>query len=270
MALHLERGSFLGLTSPGESFDGVLLREIEHGPEAELPLHVHELPYFCFMLGGELRERCGFQDSICTAGTAIFNPAFVEHSDRVSQKGARCVVAELGADWTRDHLAGVALDTWRSLAGPTAWWVGSRLRMEMQQPDSASSISVAGLLLTAAADLSRTTSRGKTAPRWLERAADRLRDEWMHPPALGALAAEAGVHPAHLARAFRKEFRCTPGEYVRRRRIEWAREQLLAGSRSMSEIAHAAGFADQSHFIRTFKRYTGSTPSAHRPGMTLA
>jgi hypothetical protein len=41
--------------------------------------------------------------------------------------------------------------------------------------------------------------------------------------------------------------------------------RLLTGTdRSLSEIAHTAGFADQAHFSRVFTQVTGSTPGQYR------
>jgi AraC family transcriptional regulator len=72
------------------------------------------------------------------------------------------------------------------------------------------------------------------------------------------------VHPVTLARAFRRSFGCTVGEYLRRLRIERATEQLAGGDTPLAEIALAAGFADQSHFSNVFRRRTGMSPSAFR------
>jgi AraC family transcriptional regulator len=47
-------------------------------------------------------------------------------------------------------------------------------------------------------------------------------------------------------------------------RIEFARRELAASSASLSTIAAAAGFCDQSHFSRLFKQYTGVTPAEYR------
>ena len=57
---------------------------------------------------------------------------------------------------------------------------------------------------------------------------------------------------------------CRVGEYGRRARIEWAAAQIAAGDRPLAEIAAEAGFADQSHFTRLFRRYLGTTPGRFR------
>jgi len=72
------------------------------------------------------------------------------------------------------------------------------------------------------------------------------------------------VHPAHLARAFRAHFRMSMGPYVRRLRLDWAAGELARSDLPLAAVALAAGFADQSHFTRTFKRYLGVTPNVYR------
>jgi AraC family transcriptional regulator len=72
------------------------------------------------------------------------------------------------------------------------------------------------------------------------------------------------VHPAHLAREFRRRYQQTIGEYVRSLRIEFARQELHTSDKPISEIAIGAGFFDQSHFARTFKLITGFPPAAFR------
>jgi AraC family transcriptional regulator len=81
---------------------------------------------------------------------------------------------------------------------------------------------------------------------------------------LAEIAAEVGVHPVHLASTFRRYFHHTMGDYQRQLRVEFACRQLASGCASLGEIALAAGFADQSHFVRVFKRHLGITPGAYR------
>ena len=84
------------------------------------------------------------------------------------------------------------------------------------------------------------------------------------PPALRTLAGEAGVHPVYFAAAFRRFYGCSPGEYARRRRIDFARKQIANPELPLARIAVDAGFADQSHLTRVFKRFTGLTPREYR------
>ena len=72
------------------------------------------------------------------------------------------------------------------------------------------------------------------------------------------------VHPVLLARAFRTYFGTSPGRYLRRLRLDWAAAELLATQRRLADIALQAGFADQSHFTRAFRRHTGLTPGQYR------
>ena len=54
------------------------------------------------------------------------------------------------------------------------------------------------------------------------------------------------------------------GEYVRRQRIALACRSLAESDMPLADVAIEAGFADQSHFTRTFKRQLGVTPAAYR------
>jgi AraC-like DNA-binding protein len=80
---------------------------------------------------------------------------------------------------------------------------------------------------------------------------------------LASLAAASGVHPTHLARAFRKHYGCTVGELQRELRVEYAMQRMSAGD-TPGAVAADAGFADQSHLTRTFRALAGNTPAAFR------
>lgn len=76
------------------------------------------------------------------------------------------------------------------------------------------------------------------------------------------------VHPAYLSREFSKYFdNLSFGDYIRKLRIEKAKELLSEPSLSSGEIAYLTGFSDQSHFNRIFKKHTGNTPSVYRKSL---
>ncbi|MET9615500.1 AraC family transcriptional regulator [Kitasatospora indigofera] len=80
--------------------------------------------------------------------------------------------------------------------------------------------------------------------------------------ALDEAAAVIHAHPAHLVRAFSGVFGIAPHQYLVSRRIDLARRLLLDG-RPPGEVATAAGFYDQSHLTRHFKRVVGTTPGRY-------
>ena len=100
-------------------------------------------------------------------------------------------------------------------------------------------------------------------PHWLTDARDYLHDPG-EARSLSEVAVAVGVHPATLARGFRKAYGCSVGAYLRRLRVARAARQLADTDAPLAEIALSAGFSDQSHFSNVFRRETGLSPSAFR------
>jgi AraC family transcriptional regulator len=82
---------------------------------------------------------------------------------------------------------------------------------------------------------------------------------------LEQMAAAAHLSPYHFARQFKATTGLPPHQFVISRRIERARQVLLADDEEpLAQIAIRLGFADQSHFARHFKRLVGVTPRQFR------
>jgi AraC-like DNA-binding protein len=69
------------------------------------------------------------------------------------------------------------------------------------------------------------------------------------------------AHPAYLVRAFSREYGMPPHRYLTGRRVDLARRYLLDGT-PPAEVAGLAGFYDQSHLNRHFRKMLGVTPAA--------
>jgi len=78
---------------------------------------------------------------------------------------------------------------------------------------------------------------------------------------LADLAAEMGLSTSYLVRSVARATGLTPHAHVLRQRVELARRLLLDGV-AAAEAAVAAGFCDQGHMIRQFRRHYGVTPGA--------
>lgn len=82
---------------------------------------------------------------------------------------------------------------------------------------------------------------------------------------LGSVAAEVGATPTQLARSFSKTFGIPPHGYVLGRRMEVARDRILAGQ-GLADVAAEVGFCDQAHLSRRFRQFLGTTPGRFRGG----
>ena len=93
-----------------------------------------------------------------------------------------------------------------------------------------------------------------------------VNEHYAEPVSMKAMAELAGLSATHFNRRFRVLLRMSPTEYLLALRVQEAQRFLTESSMSMSEIALEAGFSDQSHFTKRFKRVTGLTPLAYRKG----
>jgi len=81
---------------------------------------------------------------------------------------------------------------------------------------------------------------------------------------VAAIAARVGLSVSQLTRLYLKEFKMTPGRRLREKRIERAKEFLVASQLSVKEIAVSCGFQDPNHFCRIFKKYNRVSPGRYR------
>jgi transcriptional regulator GlxA family with amidase domain len=81
---------------------------------------------------------------------------------------------------------------------------------------------------------------------------------------LATLAGVAGVSIHHFARGFKQSAGVTPHHYLTQKRVERAQDLLAHTDLSLSEIALAVGFSDQSHLARHFRQMLGVTPGQFR------
>ncbi|RAK52716.1 helix-turn-helix transcriptional regulator [Phenylobacterium deserti] len=84
------------------------------------------------------------------------------------------------------------------------------------------------------------------------------------------LAALARLSANHFSRRFRVSFQEGPLAYVARKRVEFAQRLMLSTPMPLAALALEAGFCDQAHFTRVFKRTTGACPRAWLRGQSIA
>lgn len=106
--------------------------------------------------------------------------------------------------------------------------------------------------------------RGGLAPGGLRRVKEHIAAHLGEDLTIEMLASQAGLSVHHFARAFKASVGMPPHRYLLEQRIQKAAELLQSTEQPVTDIALAVGFADQSHFSRSFHWLVGLTPSQFR------
>lgn len=96
----------------------------------------------------------------------------------------------------------------------------------------------------------------------VEKVKEYLNSNWYKNVSLDALANEFGISPAHLLRLFSQSTGIAPHQYQNSIRVRKAKEFIREGNQ-LADVAVQAGFYDQSHMNRFFRKVTGIRPGAY-------
>ena len=252
--------STLSLETPA-----VKVEEELYAPGLCIPRHFHNTANFIYTIAGAHWSGHSRGGDICAPGTVRFLPAGELH-ENYFPVGCRAVEIELRQplfDLAAEH--GNTICSPGELAHPSAGALGARLYREFRRRDDVSLLDMEAvtlqLLLSGGQD---SNPRGDSAPPWLLRIREMLREEEHPRLTLAELSRSIGRHPVQISRQFHRYFGCTISEYMRRVRIAKAQSLLRCRDLGVAEIALACGFSDQSHFTTAFRRLTGVPPHRYR------
>jgi len=267
MTKKLEPGAFYGTTEHRYDLNGLTLIETVYPAGLVIPPHEHTNAFFCVTLDGCCTHSCDQRTWTSGPVTLATYPGGLVHANRWHDSGGRVLHVEFSLPWTERLLGRTSvLDRPANYEGGTLVWFGRRLLEECRRQDDVSPMAAEGLVLELLAECSRSGVEipHTHPPRWLGRVSELLHDRFTENLSLGEVAAEAGVSADHLARSFRKCHACSVGEFVRRLRVEFVCQRLAETDLPLVQVAREAGFTDQSHLTKTFKRHMGVTPAAFR------
>jgi len=258
----LRVGTFFGENYRSYSRSGFVLSDTRHPQSLKTPLHYHELAHFSLLLQGGYWEEYGKRRVNYQPLSIVFHPPQEVQRGEVAKSGARCFHVEIAPQWLdrlKEH-GKVPPDAVDIHAGEIVW-LATRLYREFQAGDVASPLVIEGIILEMMGLLVREPGAGeRLEPRWLAAVVARLREEYSQPLTINEMAADIGVSPVRLSRSFRQFYGESLGDYLRRIRVQFACQKLADQEADLAQVGIEAGFADQSHFTRIFKRVTGLTP----------
>jgi AraC family transcriptional regulator len=259
----------LGNADRRVELSGFVLTETFRPPGLELPTHFHENTNIALTLDGTFAETIRGRAQQVDPSGIVLRPAGEKHSNQYGRVGSRSLIIEV----MPQRLAMISevtsiLDCAAYFKGESSASFGLRIYREFKSMDCLAPLSIEALVLEMLVEITREDSRlERDQSRWLRMAGDLVHDQFSQTLSLSNIAEVVGVHPAHLAKMFRRHYGCTIGEYIRILRLDYAAKLLARPDKTLSDIALAAGFYDQSHFAHLFRLRFGVTPGGSRAGL---
>jgi AraC family transcriptional regulator len=198
----------------------------------------------------------GFTDGVGKLGEILlfFTPEFIAHAS-----GAEIDPSRLELVWSTE------------LRNPSILQAIAALGREVEEPGPMGRVFAESLVVLVLTELVRRHSKltvmdrtGDLPSRPLRRVLDYMEAHLGENISVLTLAAEAGVSPARLTRAFKRAMGRPIHQHLLRRRIESAAALLLATPHAIADVALMAGFCSQAHLTTAFRRVYGTTPGAYR------
>jgi AraC family transcriptional regulator len=209
-------------------------------------------------------------------GHVTILPANLPHETTQERQMEMIVISlePLLVEQLADELTGKSIEVIEQWAvrDPLIQQIGIELRREFQlgSPRMLYVESVINILTThlirhyCARRLAVEDSTAGLSPGKLQQAIAYINDQLERDLTLSELAGVVQMSQYRFARAFKQSIGLPPHQYLLLQRIERAKKLLSKTQLSLSQISYQLGFASQSHFSATFRRFTATTPKAYR------
>lgn len=234
--------------------------------EYAYPMHVHDAWTLLIVDDGAVRYDLDRHEHGTPRDTVTLLPPHVPHNGSpATPHGFRKRVLYLDGSRLSHDLIGPAVDQ-PDLRDPELRHHVGQLHRALARPGDELAAE-SGLVLVGERLRDHLRHRDPEPPRNDPLLARRLRELLDEHLTDGLTLTEAAAllhaHPAHLVRAFSTAYGIAPHRYLTSRRVGRARRLLLDGL-APGEVAVAAGFYDQAHLTRHFKKLVGVTPGRYR------
>lgn len=256
-------GQYYGVASFERQLHGLHLKHLEATvPEHDVHEHSHTGAHLVLATRGTYLSTA--QGEPREGPVLVYNPADIVHRDRFKGSGGWFFAMSLSSSASLDLYAQLQLPDFaiRSQTKESLQLAFSLMRLAAS-PDTIS-LDIECVSLKLLATFASHRALPNAPPSWLLQVKEMIADRSDDDLNINELAQAVGVHRVYLTRQYLHHFSCTPGDDLRRRRIERATHFLMNSRHTMIEIAHRCGYCDQSHFHRSFVRHYGISPNAFR------
>ncbi|MEV6394076.1 AraC family transcriptional regulator [Streptomyces sp. NPDC051907] len=240
-----------------------------HFTEHAYPMHVHDAWALLIVDDGAVRYELGRHEHAIPHDTVSLLPPQVPHNGApATPQGFRKRVLYLDLTQLDESFIAAAVDR-PDLVDPVLRRRVGQLHQALARPgdelEAESRLALIGERLRGHLQPRLVTGPPRPDHAVARTLRELLDERLLQGVTLDEAAALVHAHPTHLVRAFSSAFGIAPHQYLMARRVDRARRLLLDG-RQPAEVATAAGFYDQSHLSRHFKRHVGIAPGQYARG----
>jgi AraC-like DNA-binding protein len=235
---------------------GVIVRRVVDRSDARVPEHAHDWPVLSiFVLGGYLNQT-ELGQRLIDGPSAVLYRAGSAHGNTALSVGFEQIEIEFDSEWLGcTPVPSAPVSHW---TGGHAGFMARSLAQYCSGAISAAGIRAAMCQFMCAVRVAQEPTR---AP-WVDVVSQHLREDTSLK--VHELAGKVGRHPSWLGSAYRQATGEGLLEAAARFRIECASRLLRETDQSYACVALEAGFCDQSHMNRSFRRMLGRLPTAVR------
>jgi AraC family transcriptional regulator len=257
--VNLQPGQYQGAVSGIISANGLLIGLTDYVRDQSASfLHTHENAHLSLGLVGQMVvQRKSHAGLKATIEQFSYVHAGEEHQTRLVSNVGKNINLELEPQFLVRYALTEANFS-QLTQTPGASLLMLKLYKELHFPGGALIDNIHDLILSSLQP--QVTASRKSPPGWVPLVKQLLFDNWDKELALEQIAAAAAIHPVTVSKYFRRYFGCNLGQYRRGLKVERALHLMNASPKSLTEIAYACAFFDQSHFIRAFREATGYSP----------
>jgi AraC family transcriptional regulator len=264
---NLGKGRFYGGTKKQWQFGGLTIVDSAFRKFEYCPWHYHQNVHFAFTTSGSVVETHRKKEFRLSAGCLLYNHSAEPHCNSNYAEFVSALQVDIDPSWFKmKELEVSELSGAREVKNPLIKNLFAILLAEINAFDNISALSIDGILVRSLVELNNSShAKSFSKPLWVTKIKELLYDRYCEHLSLQEIAMAVNIHPVYLCQQFPFHFHCGFGEYIRKIRIEKAVESIMQNPKTaLTEISYSCGFADQSHFIRIFKKNMGITPSAFR------
>ena len=256
----MKQSKFLGKTSETFDFDSYILSLVDFNTTSYEDWHYHENTHLSLVLQGGSRESRKNEDFQLTAGKIILYNEGETHCNKYTVLPSKHLILEFKKDFFNKRTLESKHFTKTNVQNIDVNLALLNIYNELLLNDLYSSNTIDFSLN----QLLESDEKSSYIPIWVKEMKDIIEDRWDEFISLNELAVIFNVHPVTISKYFRKHYKCTLGDYMRKVKIEKAFSFLIETNISISEISDICGFSDQSHMIKIFKAYIGFLPNQIR------